>query len=339
MSTAGEDKGAQTEQHHTSARQVLHTLNSATIFLHSALSSTCRCTAAQDLLPDSCDHLTKFHSLSYEAALWQLMLHLSGQDQTTWFLSNWEILTLTLYLGATNGKDCHSLWLSCWMTCAGSVTALQLPSPSCYTHSHFLDSYLKHVSGPFAQQATPTPLQVILGVLFLLPLALPARPLPENPFSPVPKATWRTLAQVWAVLTPLLPPSRQWLPTNRKLWWCREKQRENHKALNRLSWHTSFWNREGYKIPDILSWQTANGKNVMHESCFQIPFSILKPWVVFLTWLKAEIQVLKICKLSKSGNICLWSTGIFLLVTLKIKYISINYIYKYIKEWEFFSNI
>lgn len=146
MSTAGKDKGAQTEQNHTSAQQVSHTSNSAKIFLHSAFSSTCRCTAAQDLLPDSCDHLTKFHSLSSEAVLWQHMLHLSGRDQTTPFLSRSEILTLTFYLSATNGKDSHSLWLSYLLTCEGSVIALQLPSPSCYTHSYFLDSYLKHMS-------------------------------------------------------------------------------------------------------------------------------------------------------------------------------------------------
>lgn len=276
------------------------------IFLHSAFSSTCRCTAAQDLLPDSCDHLTKFHSLSYGAALWQHMLDLSGEDQTTWLLSKSEILSHTLYLGATNGKDSHSLRLSCMLTCAGSPAA---SFPSCYTHSHFLDSYLKHIPGPFAQQVIPT--QVILGVLFLLPSALPARPLSEIPFSPVPKATWSTLAQAWAVPRPTPATFKAVAATNKQLWWCREKQRQNPKALSRLSWHTSFWKREGYKIPDILSWQRANGKNVMHESHFQIPLSILKPWVVFFMWLKAEIQVLRICKLSKSGDICFWSTGIF----------------------------
>lgn len=136
MSTAGKDKGAQTEQNHTSAQQVLHTLNSATIFLHSAFSSTCRCTAAQDLLSGSCDHLTKFHSLSYEAVLWQHMLHLSGQDQTTWFLSESEILTLTLYLSATNGKDSTASGsAACWHVRAVSQPCNFLPLPITPTHA------------------------------------------------------------------------------------------------------------------------------------------------------------------------------------------------------------
>lgn len=65
----GKGEDAQSKQNQTSARGVLHTfscqgLNSAKIFPHGAFSSTCRCLAAQDLLPDSCNHLVGFHSRS-----------------------------------------------------------------------------------------------------------------------------------------------------------------------------------------------------------------------------------------------------------------------------------
>lgn len=213
ISTAGKDKGAQTEQNHSSTQQVLHTLNSAKIFLHSAFWSTCRCTAAQDLLPDSCDHLTEFHSLSYEAALWQHMWHLSGQDGTTSSLSRSEILTLTLYLSATNGKDSHSPWLSFLLTCVGSVTALPLPSPSCYTHSHFLHSSLKHMSVPSLSRPFPHLCRWFGMSCFSCPWPfLPDHshtPSPSpTPLSPVQKSTWSTLAQAGAVHTSLLPPSK-----------------------------------------------------------------------------------------------------------------------------------
>lgn len=146
------------------------------------------------------------------------------------------------------------------------------------THAHFLDSYLNHIAGYSNISARD---------FGCLPLALPARPLPQNPFSPVPKTAWSTLAQVWAVMCPTPATFKAVAANKQKTVVVQRQQRQNSKALNRLSWHTSFSNREGYKIPEILSWQRANGKNVMHESHFQIPFSILKPWIVFLTWLKA----------------------------------------------------
>lgn len=202
---------------------MLHTLNSATIFLHSAFSSTCRCTAAQDLLPDSCDHLTEFHSLSYEAALWQHTLNLSGQDQTTWFLSRPEILTLTLYLGATNGKDSHSLWFCCLLTCVGSVIALQLPSPPYDSHSHFLDSYLKHTSFPSLSRPFPHLCRWFWASCFSCPWPfLQGHPhkTPSVLSQNSPEVHLPRPGQLHAPL-PLLSPSRQWLPTNRKFWWCR----------------------------------------------------------------------------------------------------------------------
>lgn len=174
---AGKGKDAQGKQNQTSAQQVLapsHTKGWIQLrFFHTVpfqapagAQQRNICFLAAAIILDFIPVLEKLFS-DYVRRTWAAKTKPLGSSQGQRSLP-------FLYLGAINGKDSHSFWLSASCLCVRAVTELCRLLALPITHIRVSRLGPSRPSVTSLSSTLPAPLHVILGALFLLPSALTA---------------------------------------------------------------------------------------------------------------------------------------------------------------------